>query len=340
MVIDLSSRLKHPLARGLFRIAAPLVERGLGIRVFNKRYERVCRGFAAHAAYPSAQAWFEAAASELGVQYEVDFPPVFALPAEGPLIVVSNHPFGLLDPIILGDLISQHRPYVRFMTNFLLGEMEEMRPWIIPVDPFGTVRSAARNLAPMKEALRFLRHGGALTIFPSGEVAHYTPGRGVQESAWSTHVGALVRRTQATVLPVYFDGRNSAIFHAAGLLHPLLRTTLLLRELFRRSRTKVDVRMGQPIPFARLAELRDDESVTRWLRLHTLSLSERPKSVVRNVHRLSEAARRPARVQRPRACPTGAPFEASDIAWLHRGPIWQLQPNGAYELATQDSPKR
>jgi putative hemolysin len=281
MFIDIPSRIKQPFTRGLYKLAAPLVERGLAIRDFNDLYERTRRGYAAHVDFPSARAWFETAARELGARYEVDFPAGFVLPQEGPLIIVSNHPFGILDPIILGDFISEFRPYVRFMTNFLLGEMEEMRPWIIPVDPFNSESSAARNLAPMKEALRFLRQGGALAIFPSGEVAHYKPGRGVQESPWSSHVGALVRRTQATVLPVFFEGRNSAVFQAAGLLHPLLRTTLLFRELFSRTRETVEVRVGQPIPFTRLKKFEDDESLTRFLRLHTFILSQRPKTVVK-----------------------------------------------------------
>src|SRR5439155_22786707 len=99
--------------------------------------------------------------------------------------------------VLLRDFISQWRPHVRFMTNFLLAESEEMRPWIIPVDPFSSGGSTQRNLGPIKEALRFLKQGGALAIFPSGEVAHFKLGRGIQESPWSSHVGALVRRTQA-----------------------------------------------------------------------------------------------------------------------------------------------
>ncbi|HSI62146.1 MAG TPA: lysophospholipid acyltransferase family protein, partial [Candidatus Saccharimonadia bacterium] len=275
MVIDLSSRIQQPLKRNLYKLAAPLVERGLAIRSFNDLYERTRRAYVAHPDYPSSRAWFSSGLKELHARYEVDWPANFTLPTEGPLIIVSNHPFGILDPVILGDLVSEFRPYVRFMTNYLLGGMEEMRPWIIPVDPFDNENSAQRNMAPMKEALRFLRQGGALAIFPSGEVAHFKMGRGVEESPWSSHVGALVRRTKATVLPVYFEGRNSALFHAAGLLHPLMRTGLIFRELFRRSREAVQVKVGQPIPFSKLKKFEDDESLTRYLRLHTFILSHR-----------------------------------------------------------------
>ncbi len=278
MVIDLSSRIQQPLKRNLYKLAAPLVERGLAIRSFNDLYERTRKAYAAHPDHPSARAWFASALRELHARYEVDYPPNFTFPAEGPLIIVSNHPFGILDPVILGDLVSVQRPYVRFMTNYLLGGMEEMKPWIIPVDPFNNENSAKRNLGPMKEAFRFLRQGGALAIFPSGEVAHYKVGRGVEESPWSSHVGALVRRTKATVLPVFFEGQNSALFHAAGLLHPLLRTGLIFRELFRRSRDAVLVKVGQPISYNRLKKFEDDESLTRYLRLHTFILSQRTRT--------------------------------------------------------------
>ncbi|HSJ02880.1 MAG: lysophospholipid acyltransferase family protein [Verrucomicrobium sp.] len=290
MVIDLSSRLQGPLKKNLYKLAAPVVERGLGIRDFNDLYERTRDGYLKHPDYPSARAWFSTGLKEIGGRYEVDLPQNFTFPTEGPLIIISNHPFGILDPVILGDFISQFRPNVRFMTNFLLGEIEEMKPWIIPVDPFNGEQSAQRNLGPMKETLRFLNQGGALAIFPSGEVAHYKMGRGVEESPWSSHVGALVRRTKATVLPVYFEGQNSVLFQGAGLVHPMLRTGLLFRELFHRTRETEYVKVGQPIPFSRLKKFEDDESLTRYLRLHTFILSQRPKAVPKsNVKALAEA---------------------------------------------------
>lgn len=281
-MIDLSSGIKHPLRRNLYKLAAPLVERGLAIRDFNDLYERTRTGYVQHPDYPSARSWFSSSLKELDARYEVDLPANFVFPEEGPLVIVSNHPFGILDPVILGDFISRFRPYVRFMTNFLLGNMEEMRPWIIPVDPFNRTDSARRNMASMKEALKFLKAGGALAIFPSGEVSHYKMGQGVEESPWTSHVGALVRRTKATVLPVYFEGKNSMLFQAAGVLHPLLRTSLLFRELFRHSREVVEVKVGQPISYSRLRKFEDDESLTQYLRLHTFILSQREKTAAKS----------------------------------------------------------
>ncbi|MEY4483127.1 MAG: hypothetical protein RL693_579, partial [Verrucomicrobiota bacterium] len=93
---------------------------------------------------------------------------------------------------------------------------------------------------------------------------------------------ALVRRTKATVLPVYFEGKNSMLFQAAGVLHPLLRTGLLFRELFKHSREVVEVKVGQPISYSRLKKFEDDESLTQYLRLHTFILSQRAKVVSRS----------------------------------------------------------
>ncbi len=311
MVIDLSSKLQNPLQRNLYKLAAPFIERGLGIRDFNNLCERTRKRYATHPDHPSSRAWFSSALVEVNGRYEAELPANFSLPAEGPLIIVSNHPFGILDPVILGDFISKYRPYVRFMTNFLLGEMEEMRPWIIPVDPFNGENSAARNLGPMKECLRFLKQGGALTIFPSGEVAHYKMGRGIEESPWTSHVGALVRRTQATVLPVYFPGHNGMLFQTAGLVHPMLRTGLLLRELFSQSRDVVTLRVGQPIPFSRLKKFEDDESLTRYLRLHTFVLSQRSPVITKTKEQLAEAEEEdlPKMLPVPPTTSTQADFE-------------------------------
>lgn len=277
MIIDLSSRLQGPLKRQLYKLAAPVVERSLSIRGFNLMYRRTQEAYARHPEHPSARAWFASGLEAVGGRYEVEYPPDFTFPKEGPLIIISNHPFGLLDPVILGDLLTKHRPDVRFMTNYLLGGIEEIKPWIIPVDPFDRDQSARRNLGPMKDALRFLKQGGALAMFPSGEVAHYRMGRGVEESPWSSHVGGLVRRTGATVLPVHFAGRNSLLFQGAGLVHPMLRTGLLLRELVHRHEEAVKVQVGRPLPYSRLKRFTDDEELTRYLRLHTFILGQKSR---------------------------------------------------------------
>lgn len=275
MVFDLSEHLKTPLQRRIYRLLGPAVEKALGLRGFEACYQESAELFKKHPQHPNAFAWFDSVAHSLKLQEDVDLPAEFEFPLQGPLIIVANHPFGVIDPVMLARWAGQFRPDLKVMTNSLLLAMKELAEHVIPVDPFGGEGSAKRNMAPMKEAIRLLRSGGALIIFPAGEVASYKPGRGIDEPAWSNHVGSLVRRTQATVLPVYFPGSNSALFHAAGMIHPRLRTTLLLREFCNRANTPVPMRVGQPIPYSRLKKFEDDESLTRYLRIHTFVLHQR-----------------------------------------------------------------
>lgn len=279
MLFDLSHRLRSPLQKGLYRLAGPAIEKAVGLSDVNAVYERAVKLYRHHPAGPSAEAFFDSALQAREAGYEADLPADFEIPKTGPLIVVANHPFGILDPCVLAHFIATQRPDVKIMANSLLQNLPEVKPWIIPVDVFGGRGSVVKNLGPMKEALKHLRAGGALVVFPSGEVAHWQFARGVEESPWSTHLGSLVRHTKATVLPVYFPGRNSALFQAAGLVHPMLRTGMLLHE-FRRGRDKkVEIRVGHPIPFTRLKKFADDESLTKYLRLHTMVLDRRQRAV-------------------------------------------------------------
>jgi putative hemolysin len=277
MVIDLSEHLKTPLQKRIYRLIGPTLEKALGLRGLDDCYRESSRLFKLHPQHPNVFAWFDSVAQSLNLQEEVDLPAEFEFPRQGPLIIIANHPFGVIDPIMLARWAGQFRPDMKVMTNSLLLRMDELAAHVIPVDPFGGKGAAKRNMTPMKEALRLLRSGGALVIFPAGEVASYKPGRGLEEQAWSNHVGSLVRRTQATVLPVYFPGSNSALFHAAGIIHPRLRTGLLLREFCNRANTPVQMTVGQPIPYSRLKKFEDDESLTRYLRIHTFLLHQRGK---------------------------------------------------------------
>lgn len=275
MIIDLRDHLQTPLQRGVYRVLGGLADRALGLRGFDAIYRRSSRLHASHPAGPGCFAWFDAVLQAMDTHAEVDASPDFEFPRTGPLMVVANHPFGIIDPVLLAQYIARQRPDLKVMTNSMLGVLPELRPHIIAVNPFGGQEAAKGNVAAMKEALRHLRGGGALVVFPAGEVASYRPGSGVEEPVWSSHVGSLVRRTQATVLPVYFPGSNSALFHAAGLVHPRLRTGLLLREFCNQRGRSVEMRVGSPIPFAKLRKFEDDEALTRFLRIHTVVLASR-----------------------------------------------------------------
>jgi len=278
MIFDLSQHLRTPLQRGLYRLLGPWLETKLGLRHFDGVCQRSRELYAHHEDGPTCFAWFDSVLTAVDASGEIDEPSDFEFPRKGPLIIVANHPYGILDPCILARYAASHRPELKVMTNSLLATIAELRPHIIAVNPFGGQAAAKSNVGAMKDAIRHLRAGGALVIFPAGEVAGYKPGRGIEEPVWSQHLGSLVRRTQATVLPVFFPGSNSPLFHAAGVIHPRLRTGLLLREFSNQRGTRALMHVGAAIPFTKLRKFEDDESLTKFLRIHTFVLASRRRN--------------------------------------------------------------
>lgn len=277
-LIDLRPRFQTPVKRRLYKLAGPFVEKSFAIRRFNDCYASAATQFRAAPEAMGLKDWFGACLSSFGLKYAVQADMLGKIPATGPLVIVANHPFGFADAVIIGHLIGQVRPDAKFLANSLLLKIPEVQPWIIPVDNFKGNGSERRNLGPMKQAIRHLAAGGALIVFPAGEVAHFQVGRGVEECPWNAHVGTLVKMTRATVLPVNFAGRNSFLFHAAGLLHPRARTSLLLRELCSRRGRPVKVRVGEALPFGKLKRFEDHEELTKHLRLLTLALGHQSKA--------------------------------------------------------------
>lgn len=197
------------------------------------------------------------------------------IPATGAAVVVANHPFGALEGLMMAAMLRRVRSDVKILANYFLQRVPELDGLFIGVDPFGGGSAAQRNVAPMKEALRWLQQGGLLVIFPAGEVSHLRLGsRVITDPAWHPAVARLVRRAEVPVIPIYFHGSNSLLFQLAGLLHPRLRTALLPRELLNKRNRAVPIRIGNPIPFARLKGLGDEEA-TAYLRMRCYTLGAR-----------------------------------------------------------------
>jgi putative hemolysin len=196
------------------------------------------------------------------------------IPVEGPVLAVSNHPFGLLDGAMLAAVLLRARPDMRLLANHLLAGIREMREFTIYVDAIE--EASQSNARSLKQALRWLHLGGVLGTFPAGEVSHWDfRERRVADPAWSRSVGWLARHSGATVVPIFFNGQNSLPFQALGLIHSSLRTMRLPRELMNKRGRSVEVRIGTPLTPAMLEGLGDDEQVTEYLRWRTYLLAER-----------------------------------------------------------------
>jgi putative hemolysin len=220
--------------------------------------------------------FLDAALATLDVRTDIDPQQLSRVPPTGPLIVVSNHPFGGIEGMALAQALRKRRPDLRILANHLLGRIPELDPLMIHVDPFGGAAATQRNRAPLRRALAWLGDGGTLLVFPAGAVSHWhLSQRAVTDPPWQPAVAWLARRGRASVLPAFVDGRNGALFQLAGLVSPQLRTALLVRELLRSRRSELRVTLGRPIGADELERLGDDAECTAWLRLRVYALGRR-----------------------------------------------------------------
>jgi putative hemolysin len=216
------------------------------------------------------------------VELRVDAADTARIPATGPVVVVANHPFGMLDGAVLAVLLTRVRPDVKVMTNYLLRDVPELARHCIFVNPFESsseVRGSGDvNRRAVREALAWLREGGMLAVFPAGEVSHWQfPQAEIADPAWNDTAARLIRRTGAAALPVYFCGRNSVGFHLFGMIHPRLRTAFLLQEFLQQEGRTVEVRVGSEIPGDSVGGIANDQEAIEYLRWRTYLLARRSR---------------------------------------------------------------
>jgi putative hemolysin len=215
------------------------------------------------------------AVENLGVATRLAGAGVESIPEKGPAIVVANHPYGGLDGLLLAQLLLKRRPDVRILTNRLLSVIPELREIFISVDVFGRKGGMRENISGLRKALRWVESGGMLAMFPSGEVAHLkVDAGGIIDPIWPDSVARIVRKSRAPVTPIYFSGRNSWAFQIAGLVHPLLRTALLPRELLNKSGSQIVISIGKTMNPARIAGIEENHVLASHLRLQTYALVE------------------------------------------------------------------
>jgi len=213
--------------------------------------------------------------SQLRMDFAAQAP---ALPSAGPLVVIANHPFGALDGLSAMAAIGRVRKDLRVLANPELMGLEPLRPLLLPLDPFGKPATRHANAQALRAAARWLKRGGAVLIFPAGEVSHLNLRTiSVTDPTWHATAARLIRLAQARVTPMFFAGRNSALFQFAGLIHPRLRTLLLPYELSRQRGSTVRMRVGEALEPPSLTAFETDEALTAHLRRKTYLLASEPK---------------------------------------------------------------
>lgn len=213
---------------------------------------------------------------ELGVEARISPSDLERIPAEGPVVAVSNHPFGILDGVLLSELLTRLRPDVRVLTNHLLGELPELAPFCIFIDPFDRPESRSANGRALRQAIAHVRRGGLLLIFPAGEVAHFDlKTRAIRDPEWLPTAARLIRITRARALPILVRGANSFGFQMLGMVHPRLRTAALPSELLNKRGKSVEILVGSPIEPSFLEAMPEDSEAIQYLRLRSELLARR-----------------------------------------------------------------
>jgi putative hemolysin len=260
----------------LKRLAIRALERATGARHIERLYRaRQAQGWADAA----GASFFRTAISALSLDVQYDDARLARIPRERPLVVVSNHPFGVLDGIVMCAIMERARPDFLVLTNAVLMRAPEMQKVVLPVD-FSETREAQRiNVESRAKALAHVAAGGCVVIFPAGAVstsADRLGGRPAEDGAWSPFAARLVARAQASVLPVYFPGQNSRLFQIVSHIHPSLRLGLFFHEVRRRIGTPFPVEIGEAIANAAFAGM-DRAALTKALRDSVYALGAQPR---------------------------------------------------------------
>jgi putative hemolysin len=216
------------------------------------------------------------------------------IPRTGPLVVVANHPYGVLDGLVLGHILSGLRGGdFRILAHQVFRKARALDEVILPIDFSGTRAAMEVNLTTRATAIAHLRAGGAIGIFPGGTVSTAaSPFGRPMDPVWRGFSARMIRASGATVVPIWFDGANSRLFQVASHLNYTLRMALLLHEFRRRTDRPVRLAIGAPIGPEALAAARDGKEMMDFLRRTTYALSPEPLDPGHLGHEFEEQYRR------------------------------------------------
>lgn len=226
---------------------------------------------------PGGQAFWRAALDTMGIELTTPQSQLDLIPREGPVIVVANHPHGMVDGMIFADLIGRVRPDYRILTRSLLTSIDEVAgSFMIPV-PFPHDPDAQRKGVEMRaKAMAHLKAGGVVALFPSGVVAASETWWGdAVEAEWNVFTAKMIRRSGAQVVPMKFPGQNSRAYQIANQISPMLRQGLLLHEIVHSCNKPQGPIVGAPISQSEIDARADDpRQFMAWLRAQTLGLGD------------------------------------------------------------------
>ena len=281
--------LKYPIVSAVMRLAK--------INKVNDLYDKIKD--------LEGQEFFDKLLEELNVKYLAFQEDLAKIPKTGPFILVSNHPLGALDGVIMCKILTEIRPDFKVMGNFLLTKIKPMEPYVISVNPFEKRKEAYSSMSGMREALKHLSDGGCLGIFPAGEVSNKNNEYNeILDKEWQEPALKLIKKAQVPVVPMYFHAKNSKLFYNVSKIHPDLQTLMIPAEMVNKREKPIKIRIGRPVTPKILNEyetpkelgeflrkkvymmksyFEDRKSVAEFLKVKDLNISPKEEVVVQNI---------------------------------------------------------
>ncbi len=208
----------------------------------------------------------------MNVNIKVDPEQLASIPKEGGFVVVSNHPFGGIEGVMLLSAIAKVRPDFKIMANFILSHIPNLKDCFFSVNPFEKNPEWKSSVGGIKGAIQHLAAGHGLGVFPAGEVSRYHGHDFPEDLPWAPSIARIIKNANVPVIPVFWEGRNSKLFYAVDRIHPMLGTARLTRELANKHDQTIVFQVGKPIAPAEIATYEKPVDLAAYLRSRSYAL--------------------------------------------------------------------
>ncbi len=225
----------------------------------------------------SSHDFWKVVVSRYGLSLDIRTGSLANIPRNGPLILIANHPYGILDGIILSHILAITRSDFRVLAHHIFLKSEDLSKVILPISFDATKEAIQNNINTRKNALNFLNQGGAIGVFPGGTISTASkPLSRPLDPRWRPFTAKMISKSNASVIPLYFEGHNSRVFQIASHLHHTLRMSLLINEFKKQIDRPVSLSIGKPISSEDINERSDNpKSLMKFLRTKTYELSRK-----------------------------------------------------------------